>query len=241
MAGERLPVNIFQGVLPGAYLFLDDGSDDSKWINSVASPFQSIVAGDTYGYNGKGLRFTYDQALGGIQTARRSILPVGNVGTERFFGFILRSNLYSLTPIQAAGIISTITITFPVTYWTDLGGGRWEMKEAFANTTFADLYWAPSTSFHSDISVVGSQVTRIWPTTIPQEDPWYRISFMMNGLTPALSIVNSLHRIPGSVLVPSALWPTNSIQVSWQFGGLPGVDVYFDLDQIWISDTENRV
>ena len=78
---ERMPVNIFSGILPSSFLFIDDGDDNSKWINGTTYPLSSILVNDSFGYFGKGIRFRYTDGIGvaGFGIGYRPIImPISN-------------------------------------------------------------------------------------------------------------------------------------------------------------------
>lgn len=247
MPNERLPVNIFPGVLPGSYLFLDNGEDSSKWANGghplATLPFDNITEGESSGYFGKGVHSTITR-VAAIETNgmyRSYISPPSvsfNLGaTVRMNSFCYprpglnrhcRANIY---PIFSNGGSSLFyfNLRIQTAYIEYMGGG--------------------GVNGIATVQVVGTGTASgqavYFPITL--ESPWLRVFAHYNG-----SVVDRIEingRATAVSIAPIAvdfatMWGQATylvISLEKQFNVDPAGDQTLDIDQLWLSDTENIV
>ena len=233
---ERLGVNIFSGVLPTSYVFIDDGSDSSKWTNHSAKPWGGISEGDAFGYFGKGLQF--EPAHHNPGWAGRWY-PLVNL-SRLCFGLVVS---YSGTVIPAA------YGTYPMTVYlrNPLLGVQRELQVKF------DIY-GPTNVFPiaERISFIGGSTVnvnivhdagifnaggntnpvRYWTmvTGIIQGDSLVQVNVNRNVYAPTLVLpAGPDTEGVGQIFVTGLAGTGNASEVTW------------NVDQIWISDLEYRV
>ena len=257
MGQERLAVNVFPGVLPGSYIFLDDCSDNSKWINSAANPWDGITTGAAYGYYGSGLHFDMSCAGGGAVNSkayRYPMMPQYMLRSADFYwGFKLRPHLVNyvagpvVLPIYVGlqfcrGIFDVATIfhmavkfTYRTSSLSRIVSEAWLAK----NITLSPLAETTQRITGMDNGIQSVQA-------LP---PWISVSICVENNSVVLVKIND-DVIPISPIFPLGgddLFTDEPLRGSAIFlcannpSGAKVSNYGFDLDQIWISDTENRV
>lgn len=247
MAGERLPVNIFHGILPTAYTFLDPMDDDSKWEVPVGgTDFTGFNVGDIYGYFGQGINASVGQlAANGTYSRKRSIIasPNGNY----FISINLR---YGVEFINGALATSPLLM---YRFWLPDASDPRAMREFIVRLSGSYVGGAAAESILSvhvisQASIVLVEKTSVFfgalaPTLLTWQPGWMRITSQIQNNSLSVIRINNVIFTPTLNLLTA---PTNdpipsaTIIIQKQRNGISG-DIYADTDQVSISETENRV
>ena len=267
MAKERMPINIFAGILPGGYLFIDSCESAVKWQSLFATTADLTWVEREDGYLGKCLRFTYNAGVIGAldyNSAFRFFTPNGTLRRLNA-GFIFR-------PVFPAAL------SFP-----PLAAEMW-MKNAYDTTAFDICLGFPATPGYATRSIffridfktnlspvnplevisytrrisVSTDVGGTWTVIVSSTQsfvgtpgtqnmnltPWCNLRF--NVTEDIINMVN-IDGVQYSQNIPiNTAWPFISSSAGYVLvapinDGLGANKSVIDIDQIWISDTENIV
>ena len=239
---ERMAVNIFPSVLPSTYIFIDDGNDNSKWINGPVgtTAWDSIVSGDSYGYYDKGIRFTLDDAAGTGKTcvARRFTLMSPTV--QSIFGVIVRPEL------EMSNVGGFRYLSFEFMWPTAIGGTVMNsITMQIGKRTVMGIYEFSNTIFGGNPA--------LFETTVYQTQntlgglPWINFVVMVQDSKVVLYRINNRNYSPAiniSTVVPGPIGLRDQSMLT--ITGTKENDgekesTSWDVDQIWISENENIV
>ena len=237
---ERMPTNIFSAIIPSPYALIDDGSDASKWETSITGigAFDNIVEGDKFGYYGKGIRFTLNAGMAKQAFAERLCLVRPSMRT--YFGTIFR-------PVTKNPNAWFSWFRFE-SYFNKPGSTKlwwfaWNVYDWFNPGGFDGGYKLSIEGQGAERIISQWTISTPWPTNL---QPWMRIEVIINS-TPAVPIIDSIRLNsqsfdglsescwdsgeigPFGIITLGAKRPNSADQCSW------------DVDQLWISDTENLV
>lgn len=253
---ERLGVNIFSGVLPSSYLFVDDCSDSSKWRKPPAPPvsigYSTITTGDAYGYIDKGLRFTTAGGAGFLVEghAYRSFIapPTRTV----IVGWVFRPcvEFYELTDYPAPltpGRYINFQVFVPVPSSVNPVGQdtNWFQVQAQCKTDAGGMGYALTRFLAGN---VGAMTTlgelagnNINPNSYP-DLPWYRVICIIEGNVLKNVTVNNIVYTPNVTMTPDVANYNGQFHIA-SFRDDPDVGqaLSLDLDQLWASDSEYRI
>jgi hypothetical protein len=233
MGQERLPVNIFPGVLPGAYLFLDDFEDASKWTNAGhgIGGWASVTAGDAFGYYGGGLRFVMNNAIGSQGAVRSLLAPnldsfyLGAQFRPSYSSYIVTPNFkdYNIRHTYRSANTNREYLVTMRCQLTMLGG---------RNITLILTTGGVATT----IATIAMPYPGIgtWPQ-------WGRIRMAVVDNVIRRIDFNTFTYTPNITIAIDAagIYQYNMLEVIGIQAQASGEHI--DIDQIWISDTENRV
>jgi len=256
MGQERLPVNIFPGVLPGAYVLLDNGEDNTKWNSACPLMWQplnnmaSINTGDAFGYYGRGLNFLYTVGAG-LQKSGNAYRTFVSMPTDvYYFGFTFRISAPNLLNVGPAPLIGDPARSGNITLSVNNAGNRF----GFVSVTFY-LCQATATRIDFGVNVLGAagNSTRVHQKFLDYANlgeevfaytQWHRFACVCNFSDNLIQAIRVDSQLYGNNL-PLALSPgsnePNYLHANAVATDLAAGNIFFDLDQIWISDTENRV
>lgn len=257
MPNERLPVNIFPGVLPGSYNFLDDGSDPSKWSNSTLGlpPFTSQDTGEAYGYYGKGMRLLVTGAPDLICRTQRTFLASGNGSYQCGFTVrpgpgAFRAYTWNDDPPGALGRAMMVGFYFP-NFTTNQG----YLAQLILNTREVSNFAPPSGRGFLKVSYSNGLGT-IWDTPLvatvnyydsatlvdtPERIPWIRVTAYIEQLVLKRIDVNGMAFPVSMPLGVFGAQGNSRCEIWGSKNDIVAGDVYWDFDQVWASETENIV
>lgn len=242
---ERLPVNIFPGMLPSAFTFLDTMEDGSKWQVPIGGTnFTAATVGDIYGYYGKGIRFEVGQlAANGIYSQNRSLIasPAGN--------YIISAN-FKLSTEFLNGALATspylkLDFNLPTSVANELRNFWMRLSGRYSAVDSGALIFEVGTG--ASVQVITTN--DLWfdglnPPAIATFTPaWFRYTaFIVNNTIKAVKVNNTSYA--SSLVLLSAtsviLTPTCTISIQKRRDGI-AENIWADIDQISVSETENRV
>lgn len=236
MGNERIDVKVFPNLIPGAYVFLDPCDDASKWAYTTgASAFNSIAEGDAYGYYGKGLRFTRTGVAQAFAVRSSLVSP----GTHYVFSFTIKPSLgcyagaypnkafsvENFVPAAAGGLNKKVLNI--VTETALGGGGRGSIKIGFGTTYTSGIV----TPIHQDDNI---------RLTVGINDlPWFRIKAVVRNDICIMVDVNGVQYTTNQTLFTDG----NGFPAGIFLRGKHDLvgDLFWDLDQFSVSETENIV
>lgn len=249
MGQERMPVNIFSGLLPGAYNFIDNAEDVSKWANPAWDPVEdaqytawgALTAGDANGYFGKGINFsTAALAANGICGAGRSFVMYGM--ENLFLGFTMRpdTNFYSTS-------VPNYSVKYRIRF-RNYNAGSLTTDALDIDLSCEKAQGASKTStvkWELNGGGAGAQLLlqRRFTRTNWEPRPWWRVVVLIQNRTVTMVKINN-QIIATSYLMggfPASLVSPSMIQALCYNSSANLIPVGYDIDQIWISDTENLV
>jgi hypothetical protein len=266
MGQERLQQNVFAGVLPSSYLFIDDGSLSARWQYSINNAPGALTVNEfDAGYYGKHLRFTMAAGvMGGQDMLSRFFIPTPSL-QRAIGGFIFRVNF----PDVIANEPPQVGDIWPDPTWDtncfDIKFGFPALGSASAKSLIFRLDFKtldtgappfPIVSYDTRISVSGdvgatwSIIKTIqtnffsWPGggfNNAGQVPWCSVRFYIEDGSLIYVDVNGVKTVTAILL---ANWPFLSGEVGHVTidpFGISTLAKAFDLDQLWISDTENIV
>ena len=264
---ERLQQNIFAGVLPGSYLFIDNCEVAAKWQSLYATTADLTWGERDDGYFGKCLRFTYNAGVVGAldyNSAFRFFTPSGTL-RKLSAGFIFR-------PVFPAAL------SIP-----PLAAELW-MKNAYDTAAFDICFGLPATPGYATRSIffridfktnlnpvnplevltytrrisISTDTGATW-TVIPASTnvfggtpgvqnmnltPWCNVRFNVTNNIIDMVYIDGVQHTQSIAI--NTNWPfiTSSagyILIAPINDGVGLNNSVIDIDQIWISDTENIV
>ena len=255
--GERLPVNIFNNIIPNSYVMLDDGSDASKWVVPAQwsfLPFDSISTGDAYGYFGKGLKFQVDSPGAARNCIAYRSLVSRNTNGNYTFGFTIRPDMrcYDLTSYDSATFAGR---SFAITFGFQTVTGAFRTCQVYIHTRRAaaildGIYRKVSIgnagpTFFTDTGWEEWGLPRNLAAPGSNEGamPWIRISAAIRDFSLISMNINGTLYTPNMALLTSAQRMYNFIRVDGAKLDVTGgaISTSWDIDQIWVSDNENIV
>jgi len=249
MPNERVPINIFTGILPISYNFIDQCDDSSKWFNSTITPFTAITEDDISGYMGKGINFQLDESVSdnlvGAAAYRPLFLPPSN--GVIFFGAVVRMNLSAMVNV-VSDRYAYITVQSSNALTTRFHMGFRFRLTSSKSSLLSTVRVYSGTNESADYSVPGTIDDGAGPVGIPC---WLRMVLRRNGYFITDFWLNNVY-YPVSIPI-SYSWMENAtnpatmvkyceiLQVKYIKTVKNANKADFDIDQIWLSDTENIV
>lgn len=238
---ERLGVNIFSGVLPSSYTFIDDCSDISKW-SADSPPDITKANGEAYGYIGKGMNLEIGAAgVGG--RINRFLVGAANPGNV-FFGGLIRPNLLAFraeVPATPADISRYLTplleipgpIGSGIAYELFFTIGTYLNPVDIYNVVFFDG-GLPATTYRFD-NTGGIMTT--------DQMPWFRFIALVQNNRLVSFTINAREILTAPITLTTTPWPANTPQIVLTAIKIDAdaVAPSWDIDQLWLSETEYRV
>jgi len=258
MGQERLPVNIFQGALPGSYIFIDTGDSPEKWGSTagIAPPFDSLDTSNSYGYFGDGMRASLNGgAVRKVCSNFRS--AVGGPSNMVIGGFIVRpgGECYALEHYHSLGTPGRyFGCRFHIPDPNNINNNKWFQicithKHKYTNKIIYNkatlLAFSPGHPGGESLDLgwerPGAAAYKEGGISYSGDLPWIRVTFFyQDGVIKNVTINGTTISVNRNAI--------NDIEPFFSHVVIVGgkedeaaANLYWDIDQIWISDTENRI
>lgn len=227
---EHLSVNIFQGVLPSAYLFVDDGSNPELWDDVT---FDYLEASGDYGYYGKGLRLGIDDSVAGTGRSGSMQRRCLNSPIQTFWlGFLVRPYCLGAGATWPVDYGPYFSVTFS---GPTLVGGSTQRFSVSVWPKFDRIMFR----------VIGTNVAEIRQSvpSLVSLPPWISIRLFVDGSNAkVLQVNNQSYTINVPLSYPDVICQYSYLQIQAEKPN-DGIRTVHDwhLDQIWMSESENLV